>query len=122
LSCKTPPPKCDAESEALIPGEQGTVHALNLDASVLLELPQSQQRVQRGGQQLDPPTTTTTTRGTEPSRRQWLRLKRRLRGCPNYLEQIRPIVRLTGAIAAEELAPDAVDDLTQLYRCWRDET
>jgi anti-sigma factor RsiW len=59
------------------------------------------------------------------SRRQRLRLERHLRACPNcsnYLEQIRLTVRLTGAIAPEELVPDAVDDLTQLYRRWRDET
>jgi len=59
------------------------------------------------------------------SRRQRLRLERHLRACPNcsnYLEQIRITVKLTGAIAREELAPDAVDDLTQLYRRWRDET
>jgi predicted anti-sigma-YlaC factor YlaD len=57
------------------------------------------------------------------SRRQRIRLERHLRGCPNcsnYLEQIRLTVRLTGAIAPEEMAPDAVEDLTQLYRRWRD--
>jgi len=59
------------------------------------------------------------------SHRQRLRLERHLRACPNcsnYLEQIRLTVRLTGAIAPEELTADAVDDLTQLYRRWRDET
>ena len=59
------------------------------------------------------------------SRRQRIRLERHLRGCPNcsnYLEQIRLTVRLTGAIEPEELAPDAVDDSTQLYRRWHDET
>jgi anti-sigma factor RsiW len=59
------------------------------------------------------------------SRRQRLRLERHLRACPNcsnYLEQIRLTVQLTGDIAPEELAPEAVDDLTQLYRRWRDET
>ena len=58
------------------------------------------------------------------SRRQRVRLERHLRACPNcsnYLEQIRLTVRLTGAIAPEDLAPDAVHDLTQLYRRWRDE-
>ena len=58
------------------------------------------------------------------SRRQRIRLERHLCACPNcsnYLEQIRLTVRLTGAIVPEELAPDAVDDLTQLYRRWRDE-
>jgi anti-sigma factor RsiW len=59
------------------------------------------------------------------SRRQRLRLERHLRACPNcsnYLEQIRLTISLTGAIAPEELAPNAVDDLTQLYRRWRGET
>ena len=59
------------------------------------------------------------------SRRQRVRLERHLRGCPNcsnYLEQIRITIRLTGSIAPEELAPDAVGDLTQLYRRWRGET
>jgi len=39
-----------------------------------------------------------------------------------YLEQIRLTVRPAGAIATEEQAPDAVDDLTRLYRRWREET
>ena len=59
------------------------------------------------------------------SRRQRLRLERHLSACPNcsnYLEQIRLTVQHTGDIAPEELAPEAVDDLTQLYRRWRDET
>jgi anti-sigma factor RsiW len=59
------------------------------------------------------------------SRRQRVRLERHLRACPNcsnYLEQIRLTIRISGEIAPEELAPDAVDDLTQLYRRWRDET
>jgi anti-sigma factor RsiW len=58
------------------------------------------------------------------SRGQKRRLERHLLACPNcsnYLEQIRITVRLTGAMEAEELAPGAVDDLTELYRRWRDE-
>jgi anti-sigma factor RsiW len=59
------------------------------------------------------------------SRRQRRRLEGHLRACPNcsgYLEQIRITIRLTGAITPEELPPTAVDDLTQLYRRWREET
>jgi anti-sigma factor RsiW len=58
------------------------------------------------------------------SRRQKRRLERHLRACPNcsnYLEQIRITIRLTGAMEPEELTPDAVDDLTQLYQRWREE-
>jgi anti-sigma factor RsiW len=58
------------------------------------------------------------------SRRQRRRLEGHLRACPNcsnYLAQIRITIRLTGAMEPAELAPDAVDDLTELYRRWRDE-
>ena len=56
------------------------------------------------------------------SRRQRRRLEGHLRACPNcsnYLEQIRITIRLTGAMEPEELTPDAVDDLTELYQRWR---
>ena len=59
------------------------------------------------------------------SRRQRRRLEGHLRACANcsnYLEQIRITIRLTGAIAPEELTPTAVDDLSELYRRWHDET
>ena len=58
------------------------------------------------------------------SRRQRRRLEGHLRACPNcsnYLEQIRITIRLTGAMQPEELTPDAVDDLTELYQRWRQE-
>jgi predicted anti-sigma-YlaC factor YlaD len=58
------------------------------------------------------------------SRRQKRRLEEHLRACPNcsnYLEQIRITIRLTGAMEPEELTPDAVDDLTELYQRWRAE-
>jgi predicted anti-sigma-YlaC factor YlaD len=58
------------------------------------------------------------------SRRQKRRLEGHLRACPNcsnYLEQIRITIRLTGAMEPEELTPDAVDDLTELYQRWREE-
>jgi anti-sigma factor RsiW len=57
-------------------------------------------------------------------RRQRRRLEVHLGGCPNcsaYLEQIRITIRLTGAIDADALSPEAVDELTDLYRRWRDE-
>ncbi len=58
------------------------------------------------------------------TRRQRRRLQRHLAACPNcsgYLEQIRITIRLTGSIDADALPSDAVDDLTDLYRRWRDE-
>lgn len=61
--------------------------------------------------------------GTLP-RRQRRRLEAHLRACPNcsnYLEQIRTTIRISGQIEAEDLSPEAVEDLTQLYRRWRDE-
>jgi anti-sigma factor RsiW len=57
------------------------------------------------------------------SRRQTRRLEAHLRACPNcsnYLEQIRITIRLSGEIEPEDLSPEAVEDLTQLYRRWRD--
>ena len=58
------------------------------------------------------------------SRRQRRRLEIHLRACPNcshYLEQIRITIRLSGEIEPEDLSPEAVEDLTQLYRRWREE-
>jgi anti-sigma factor RsiW len=58
------------------------------------------------------------------SRRQRRRLESHLRACPNcsaYLEQIRITITLTGAIEPEDLSPGAVDELTELYRRWRDQ-
>jgi anti-sigma factor RsiW len=59
------------------------------------------------------------------SRRQRRRLENHLAACPNcsaYLEQIRVTIRLTGTIEPEALSPQAVDELTELYRRWRHET
>jgi anti-sigma factor RsiW len=56
------------------------------------------------------------------SRRQRLRLESHLKACPNcsaYLEQIRITIRLSGSIVPDDLQPDAVDELTELYRRWR---
>ena len=58
------------------------------------------------------------------SRRQRRRLETHLRACPNcsnYLEQIRMTISLSGEIEPEDLSPDAVDDLTRLYRRWRED-
>ncbi len=57
------------------------------------------------------------------SRRQRRRLEAHLRACQNcaaYLEQIRVTIQLSGTIEPEDLPPDAVDELTELYRLWRD--
>jgi anti-sigma factor RsiW len=58
------------------------------------------------------------------SRRQRRRLETHLRACPNcsnYLEQIRITIRISGEIEPEDLSPEAVEDLTKLYRRWRDD-
>ena len=50
------------------------------------------------------------------------RFERHLRACPNctaYLEQIRITIALTGAVEADELTPEARQDLSELYRRWR---
>jgi anti-sigma factor RsiW len=56
------------------------------------------------------------------SRRQRRRLEAHLDACPNcsaYLEQIRLTIGLSGRIEPEDLPPEALDDLTELYRRWR---
>jgi anti-sigma factor RsiW len=61
--------------------------------------------------------------GTLP-RQQRRRLEKHLAGCPNcsgYLEQMRITIRLTGDIDPDALSSDAVDELTELYRRWREE-
>jgi anti-sigma factor RsiW len=58
------------------------------------------------------------------SRRQRRRLEVHLRACPNcsaYLEQIRMTIRLTGEIEPEDLPARTRDELTELYRRWRNE-
>jgi anti-sigma factor RsiW len=58
------------------------------------------------------------------SRRDRRRFEHHLRACPNctaYLEQIRITIALTGAVEADELAPEAREDLSALYRRWRTE-
>jgi anti-sigma factor RsiW len=56
-----------------------------------------------------------------PARR---RFERHLAGCPHcteYLAQIRATIRLTGRVTPDDLTPQMRDDLTDLYRRWRNE-
>ena len=58
---------------------------------------------------------------SRPERR---RFERHLRACPNcsaYVEQIRITVSLLGAVEVDELTPEARQDLSELYRRWRNE-
>jgi predicted anti-sigma-YlaC factor YlaD len=57
-------------------------------------------------------------------RRDRRRFESHLRSCPNcraYLEQIRTTIQLAGAMEPQDLAPQARDDLIELYRRWRSE-
>lgn len=59
--------------------------------------------------------------GTLP-RRQRRRLEAHLHACANcsaYLQQIRITMSLAGRVEPEDLTPEAVDELTELYRRWR---
>ena len=52
------------------------------------------------------------------------RFERHLVGCPHcteYLAQMRETISLTGRLAPEDLTPQMRDDLTDLYRRWRNE-
>jgi predicted anti-sigma-YlaC factor YlaD len=58
------------------------------------------------------------------SRRDRRRFESHLGGCPNcraYLEQIRTVIQLTGAMEPQDLAPEARADLIELYRRWLSE-
>ena len=58
------------------------------------------------------------------SRRQRRRFEAHLRACPNcsaYLEQIQAVIATSGSITPDDLSPRARDDLTALYRRWRDD-
>ena len=55
-----------------------------------------------------------------PARR---RLDAHLRGCGNcsaYLAQIRATIRLTGRVTPDDLSAPAREELTELYRRWRE--
>jgi anti-sigma factor RsiW len=57
------------------------------------------------------------------SRGERRRFERHLRACPNctaYVEQIRLTIALAGAVETDELTPEARQDLSELYRRWRD--
>jgi anti-sigma factor RsiW len=52
------------------------------------------------------------------------RFEKHLSGCPHcteYLAQIRETIRLAGRVAPEDLSPQMRNDLTDLYRRWRNE-
>ncbi|HLI73257.1 MAG TPA: zf-HC2 domain-containing protein [Acidimicrobiales bacterium] len=58
------------------------------------------------------------------SRRERRRFEAHLDKCPNcseYFEQIRITIRLAGTVDAEDLSPQAREELTELYRRWRSE-
>ncbi len=57
-------------------------------------------------------------------RRDRRRFETHLKRCPNcasYLEQIKITIRSAGEIDAEDLTPEARQDLIELYRRWRPE-
>jgi anti-sigma factor RsiW len=57
-------------------------------------------------------------------RRKRRRLERHLAGCDactGYLEQLRTTISVTGAAAPEDLDPEVLDGLTDLYRRYRGE-
>jgi anti-sigma factor RsiW len=57
-------------------------------------------------------------------RRQRRRLERHMAGCDacsGYLEQLRTTIAVTGSASPEDLDPEALDGLTELYRRFRGE-
>jgi len=58
------------------------------------------------------------------SRRDRRRLERHLAGCPDcsrYLEQMRLTIDASGSVSPDELAPEALDDLVEIFRAFRRE-
>jgi anti-sigma factor RsiW len=56
------------------------------------------------------------------TRQERRRFEAHLRHCPNctaYLEQMRATIRATGTLRAEDVAPEVLDELTELFRGWR---
>lgn len=56
------------------------------------------------------------------SRRDSRRLEKHLKGCPNcsaYLEQIRVTIAVAGEVSPNDLSPEALSDLVDLYRRFR---
>ena len=56
------------------------------------------------------------------SRRDRRRFERHLRdcdGCTTYVEQMRETVRLAGVLSEDDLAPQARDELLEVFRDWK---
>jgi anti-sigma factor RsiW len=52
------------------------------------------------------------------------RFETHLAGCPHcseYLAQIRATIAAAGQVEADDLSPEAVDDLVALFRRWKEE-
>jgi anti-sigma factor RsiW len=52
------------------------------------------------------------------------RFEYHLRNCPNctaYLEQMRATIVATGSLRAEDLAPQVLEEFTELFRGWSSE-
>jgi predicted anti-sigma-YlaC factor YlaD len=49
------------------------------------------------------------------------RFETHLKGCANcraYLDQMRSIIEVSGSVKADDLTPDALSELVELYRRW----
>lgn len=58
------------------------------------------------------------------TRRDRRRLERHLAdclACSAYLEQMRVTIQTTGSVGPEDLSPEALDDLTELFERYRDD-
>jgi len=58
------------------------------------------------------------------STRDRARLEQHLAGCPHcteYLVQIRATIAAAGQVAPDDLAPEALDDLVDLFHQWQNE-
>jgi len=58
------------------------------------------------------------------SRGERKRFERHLRACPNctaYVEQLHITIARSGRLTPDDVPPEAMDELTELYRSWRDE-
>ncbi len=58
------------------------------------------------------------------SRNDRRRFEAHLAGCPNctaYLAQMQATIRATGRLEPEDLSPEAQNELTALFRHWRDD-
>jgi anti-sigma factor RsiW len=57
------------------------------------------------------------------SMRDQARLEGHLAGCPHcteYLKQIRATIAVAGRVEADDLPPEALDELVSLYHRWRE--